>query len=245
MPVTFSTFTIGVAAIIGMPLLAGFYSKDAILYLALEKNSAVFAILALTAVLTSFYMVRMWKLVFLGEPRSESSEHAHEGSFTLTFPLVVLATLSITGGYSFMFAKLGGRISLLVPEAEGTSHTIIFCVSAAVMTVGALSAFLFYKARSEDTLQQRAPGLFSLLLSKLWIDEAYLWYVEKVQQRFALLLNFFDQIFIGGLVIRGLSGVVGLVGIGTRALLVGRVQAYAFWFLLGVILLWSYAAGLF
>jgi NADH-quinone oxidoreductase subunit L len=245
MPLTFGTFTVGVAAIIGMPLLAGFYSKDAILYLALEKNSGVFAILALTAVLTSFYMVRMWKLVFLGEARSESSEHAHESGFTMTFPLVVLATLSITGGYGFMFAKLGGRIAQLVPEAEGASHTIIFSVSAAVMTAGALSAFLFYKPTAEDTLQKRAPGLFSLLLSKLWIDEAYLWYVAKVQQRLALLLNFFDQIFIAGLVVRGFSGVVGLVGIGTRALLVGRVQAYAFWFLLGVILLWGFAAGTF
>jgi len=244
MPITFITFTIGVAAIIGMPLLAGFYSKDAILYLAYEKNSAVFAILALTAVMTAFYMVRMWKLVFLGEARSESSDHAHEGSFTLTFPLVMLATLSITGGYGFMFSKLGGRIAQLVPEAEGTAHIIIFCVSAAVMTTGALTAFFFYKSSDKDTLEQRAPGLFSLLLSKLWIDEAYLWYVAKVQQRVALLLNFFDQIFIAGLIVRGFSGVVGLVGIGSRALLVGKVQAYAFWFLIGVILLWSYAAGL-
>jgi NADH-quinone oxidoreductase subunit L len=65
MPLTFVTFTIGVLAIIGMPGLAGFFSKDAILFLAFKNNTPVFVILAFTAVLTAFYMVRMWKIVFL------------------------------------------------------------------------------------------------------------------------------------------------------------------------------------
>ncbi len=83
MPLTFVTFTIGVLAIIGMPYVAaGFFSKDAILHLAMEKNTAVFGILAFTAVLTSFYMVRLWILVFLGNRRAaRSALHAHEGGF--------------------------------------------------------------------------------------------------------------------------------------------------------------------
>ena len=78
------------AAIIGLPVLAGFFSKDAILYLAFANNKAVF-VLAFTAVLTALYMVRLWKLVFLGAPRSEGASHAHEGGLTLTAPLVLLA----------------------------------------------------------------------------------------------------------------------------------------------------------
>ncbi len=70
MPVTFWTFTVAVAAIAGLPGLAGFFSKDAILVLAFGSNKAVFAVLALTAVLTAFYMLRLWKIVFLGSARS-------------------------------------------------------------------------------------------------------------------------------------------------------------------------------
>src|ERR1041385_5667914 len=78
MPLTFATFTIGVLAIIGLPFLAGFFSKDAILYLAFANNKAVFAVLAFTAILTALYMIRMWKIVFFGTPRSGSADHAHE-----------------------------------------------------------------------------------------------------------------------------------------------------------------------
>src|SRR5215207_7006949 len=101
LPITFATFSIGVAAIIGVPLLAGFFSKDAILFLAYENNRAVFLVLAFTAILTAFYMVRLWKLVFLGETRSESSGHAHEPGLAITGPLVVLAILSVIGGYGW------------------------------------------------------------------------------------------------------------------------------------------------
>ena len=99
LPITFATFTVGVLAITGLPLLAGFFSKDAILFLAYVNDKRVFALLAFTAILTAFYMVRLWKLVFLGTPRSEHVEHAHEGGLTLTAPLIVLAVLSVVGGY--------------------------------------------------------------------------------------------------------------------------------------------------
>ncbi len=245
MPLTFATFTIGVLAIIGMPLFAGFYSKDAILYLALEKNQAVFFLLALTAILTAFYMVRMWKLVFLGAPRSEASEHAHEGGISLTLPLVVLAGLSIVGGQGFFWQRIGGEIASLVPVAHGGAHLAILLVSIGVMVVGAGSGYLLYRSTPQDTLKQRAPGLFGLLASKLLIDEAYLWYVAKVQQRLALVLSFIEQIFIAGLLVRGLAGVVGFLGIGARAVHVGKVQAYAFWFLFGLIILWYSVASSF
>ena len=97
MPVTFITFTIGVLAIIGMPGLAGFFSKDAILYLAMEKNTAVFALLAFTAVLTSFYMVRMWKLTFFGEARADDARQAHECAQDNTIHLNILEVLTVAG----------------------------------------------------------------------------------------------------------------------------------------------------
>jgi NADH-quinone oxidoreductase subunit L len=245
MLITFVTFSIGVAAIIGMPFFAGFFSKDAILFLAYSNNGAVFVILALTAILTAFYMVRMWKIVFFGEPRSESAQHAHEGGGSIWLPLVVLAVLSLLGGYSAVFARLAGSYAANVPVAHGSDHTLILLVSFAVMLLGAASALLFYKSSSQDTLQQRSPRFFALLASKLRIDELYLLYVRKVQDSLANALGFFEQIFLAGLVIRGLAGLVGLIGLGARALHVGKVAAYAGWFLVGLVALWFYAAGAF
>jgi len=66
-----------------------------------------------------------------------------------------------------------------------------------------------------------------------------------VQQRFAMVLNFLEQIVLAGAIIRGLAGFVGLVGYGARALYTGSLHTYVFWFLLGAALLWAYAAGIF
>ncbi|HTB81945.1 MAG TPA: NADH-quinone oxidoreductase subunit L [Opitutaceae bacterium] len=239
-PLTFITFTIGVAAISGFPFLAGFFSKDAILHLALEKNHFVFGILAFTAVLTAFYMTRLWKLVFLGAPRSESAEHAHEVGPTMALPLVVLAVLSVFGGYTAIYGHVFDGVLSLVPHAEGST---ILMVSLVILIVGAGGALVFYQPAATDTFEQKFPGLFSLLASKLFIDEAYNYYVAKIQQRFAMLLNFFEQIVLAGLIIRGLAGVVGLFGLGARALQTGRLSAYVYWFLIGVVLLWGFAAG--
>ena len=247
MPVTFITFTVGVFAIIGMPGLAGFFSKDAILYLALTNNKAVFAILAITAVLTSFYMIRMWKLTFLGEPRSKDASHAHESGISLTIPLVVLAILSAIGGYSGVFSKLAGTVAELVPEAHGSAHMTILLVSLAVIFIGAGSAWFFYKPATVDTLEQKSPGVFrGLTQLKESFDNLYDYYVAKIQQRFAMVLNFLEQIFLAGFIIRNLiADTVGLIGYGARALYVGSIHAYVYWFLLGLLLLWGFAAGIF
>ncbi|MDP1578634.1 MAG: NADH-quinone oxidoreductase subunit L [Candidatus Didemnitutus sp.] len=248
MPVTFLTFTIGVAAIIGFPYLAGFFSKDAILYLAMSNSTPIFAVLTFTAVLTSFYMVRMWKLVFFGETRSESASHAHESGISMTLPLVLLAILSVIGatGPIGIFPKLAGVINDLVPVAHGAEHTTILLVSIAVMVVGAGAAWFFYPTVATDALETRAGTLFRGLKSgKESFNAVYDYYVGKVQQRFAMLLNFIEQIFLAGLIIRGLAGLVGLFSFGTRALHVGNLHAYVYWFLLGTVLLWAFTTGMF
>jgi len=245
-PITFVVFTIGVLAIIGMPGFAGFFSKDAILYLAYENNTAVFAILAFTAVLTAFYMVRLWKLVFLGEPRSESASHAHEAGAAMTAPLIVLAILSIVGGYAALYPKVFSQVFELIPEAEGSAHTTILLVSLGVLLVGAGSALFFYQSSDKDSLAIRSPGLFGgLVLLRATPDEIYTYYVRKIQDRFALVLNFLDQVVLGNGLVRGFAGFVGLLSLGARALYVGSLHAYVYWFLIGAALLWGFAAGIF
>ncbi len=248
-PVTFITFTIGVLALIGMPGLAGFFSKDAILYLAWAKHPGVFAVLALTAVLTAFYMVRLWRITFRGPARGEGAAHAHEGGLALTGPLLVLAVLSVIGGYGWFYGGLlGGRFDGVIDSVVhpvGADHTVILLTSVAVLVAGAVGAWLLYPAAGDDALARRAPGLFGLLGGlQASFDRAYGAYVAKVQQRLAMLLNFLEQIFLAGLIVRGLAGVVGLLGLGARALHVGNANAYAYWFLLGLLALWAFAAGL-
>jgi NADH-quinone oxidoreductase subunit L len=143
-----------------------------------------------------------------------------------------------------VYGRLAGEIAEWIPEAHGSAHTTIFAVSLAVMLIGAGSAWLFYKTAATDTLEEKSRGVFTGLTKlKESFDTVYDYYVAKVQQRFAMVLNFLEQIFLAGLIIRGLAGLVGLVGLGARALYVGSLHAYVYWFLLGLVLLWAFATG--
>ena len=250
MKLTFITFTLGVLAIIGFPMFSGFFSKDAILLLAFEKNTAVFVLLAFTAVLTSFYMVRMWKLVFLGQSRSNEADHAHEGGLTMMLPLIVLAVLAVVGGAAFILDnEVFKNVFNDVPDSHNHhhAHTVVFATSIGVMLLGGLSAYFFYKPEKRtDTLEDKSPALFGgLSFIKGFPDNLYDYYVAKIQQRFALFVNMLEQILLAGLIVRGIAGIVGLFGMGARALHVGSLHAYVYWFLLGAVLMWGFASGLF
>jgi NADH-quinone oxidoreductase subunit L len=250
MPWTFATFTVGVFAIIGMPFFAGFFSKDAILYLAHQNNSAVFAVLVFTAVLTAVYMTRLWRIAFFGEARSESAAHAHESGAVMVVPLVVLALGAALSGYSFFYDHLlGGAfkgVLSLVSEPEGLAHWMMIAVGTGAMLVGAGFALGYYKPAAVDRLQATVPVVFGMLtFLKESFDRLYGYYVAKVQQRLAVVLDVVDQVLIGGWIIRGGSAVVGYFGMGARLLYSGKLYAYAYWILLGVVVLWGFAAGIF
>ncbi|HEY1791387.1 MAG TPA: NADH-quinone oxidoreductase subunit L [Opitutaceae bacterium] len=245
MPLTFWTFTVAVAAISGLPGLAGFFSKDAILALAYGASTPVFAILAFTAALTAFYMFRLWKIVFLGAPRTDAASHAHEAGLPVTAPLVLLAALSVVGGYLRLYPAGLSAVFAGVHEAEGGARIVILGTSLVVLVVGAGAALAFYGEGGTDALEERFPGLFGLLVAlRASFDAAYGWYVAKVQRRVAIALNFVDIVAIAGAAVRGLAGAVEIVGFGVRALHTGRLGTYVYWFLGGVVILWAYAAGL-
>jgi NADH-quinone oxidoreductase subunit L len=247
MKITFATFTIGTLALVGAPFLSGFYSKDAILLLAYQYHPLVFALLLLAAFLTAFYMTRLWSIAFLGRARSDSAAHAHENGPTITVPLVLLALGAIGAGYGWFYPE---AIAAIPRQAAallaGDGHTAAAVGGTGVFVLGAALGLLMYRpGAATDALQTRLPVLYQVLENRLYIDALYDWYVAKVQQRFAMLLNFIEQIFLSGLIIRGLAGIVGLFGLGARAVHVGSLHAYVYWFLAGAVVLWAFAAGVF
>ena len=247
MPVTFATMTIAVLAIAGIPPLAGFWSKDAILYIASLHQPAVFGLLCLAALLTALYMGRLYFTAFFGEPKTPEADHASERGWVMVLPLLVLAAYSSAGGWMALYPPaLHFLLYDSVLHPTGAASTIMLWVSIAAGAGGLALAFVIYGlGSSEDRVSRRAPGLFALLRSRLFFDEIYGFYVKGVQQRVAEILSFLDQLLIGGLLVRGSAGLAGLVGVITRSGLVGNLQGYTYWFLGGVVLFWAYAMGLF
>jgi len=168
---------------------------------------------------------------------------------TMQLPLIILAVLSIFGGYThgalgFVYGHSFEGIWSQIPHPESLVGVVI--LSLAILGIGGGLAWVLYPSGDKDGLETQVPGAFAVLtLLKESFDKVYTYYVAKVQDRFAMLLNFIDQILIAGLIIRGLAGFVGLFGLGARALHVGSLHAYVYWFLLGIVMLWGFAGGLF
>jgi NADH-quinone oxidoreductase subunit L len=252
MPVTFITFTIGTLALIGCPFLAGFYSKDAILILAYQHSQPAFYCLVLGAFLTAFYMTRLWTTTFLGKPRSEGADHAHESGPLILVPLIVLSIGSILGGFAWFYPEAlrvvpDAALALLqgASDAEKAAASTAMIAGTAAFIIGAvLGALLYRPGSARDFLQTRLPVVYQLFEKRLYIDAAYDWYVAKVQQRFALLLNYIDLIGLSGIVVRGIvAGGTGLAGLAARAMHTGSLHNYVYWFLAGAVLLWAIATG--
>src|SRR5437764_3977813 len=105
LPITFLTFGAGALALIGCPPFSGFFSKDAILAVAYERNTPIFVVGLLTAFLTAFYVIRLLVIVFFGKPRSEVARESRESPLVMTGPLIVLAFLATIGGFGFFARK--------------------------------------------------------------------------------------------------------------------------------------------
>ncbi len=246
MPLTFATFLVATLAIAGLPYLSGFFSKDAILLLAWHNSPAAFYTLVFASLLTATYMGRIIFVAFLGKPRSEAAEHAHESRIDMVLPLLVLAVMAVLGGYTGLYPEaLSHYLHQHVPHAEGSEHTMILLISAALSLGGMLIAFLLYYRpdAKADTVQRRLPALFALLKGKLWFDELYLFYVNGIQQRLANVAAFLEQVLIQGFCVRGSGGVSGLIGVALRRAHTGRLNTYLYWFAAGVLIFWIYSSG--
>ena len=228
---TFRTFTAGYLALIGTPFFSGFFSKDTILLAAWQQNKLIFVLALFTALLTAFYMTRLFVVVFLGKPRSDAAKHGHDGPASMTLPLVILGVLSVIAGYSFLAkVALGEHLSgaIEVMEARG-GHGIVMTLAITAFIVGAGAGWMLYKGAAKD------PILIPVFKNKFYFDELYAALIAGTQDLLATLSNYIDKWVIDGVLVRGLSGAAWAGGFVLRFFQFGNLQGYAFLFGVGVV----------
>src|SRR6266480_2422523 len=220
---TFVTFSIGMLALIGCPPFAGFFSKDAILSLAYNRNPTIFVLALVTAFLTAFYMMRLFVVVFFGKPRSPVARTSREAPTSMLIPLVVLAVFALIGGFNFF-----ARHFLTRPHERDTAE-FVPGVALVAMLVGATAAIFLYRGRESD------PFSFAILRKKFYFDEFYRALINATQELLARISAFIDRWVIDATAVRGSSGATWSLGALLRLMQVGNLQAYAFIFGLGII----------
>jgi NADH-quinone oxidoreductase subunit L len=230
MPVTFWTFLVGALALAGVWPLAGFYSKDEILLLALERNKFLFVLGLATAGLTAYYMGRQLFAVFCGKPRNlDAYEHAHESPWVMTVPLIVLAIFSVIAGWHSEVPRF------LDPHAEVAHGWLGYALLLVPVAGFALAVKIYWRPEPSDEPVKAALGkAWVWIENKFYFDELYLWIVKYVQGAIAATCDLFDRWILQRLGIGGLSVGTGLLGKTVRLLQTGNIQAYAFLFGLGV-----------
>jgi NADH-quinone oxidoreductase subunit L len=223
MKITFLTCLIGALALMGVPPLSGFLSKDAILAVAFTNNKSMFVLGLATAFLTAFYMTRWLMVVFFGHSRSHAARVSRESPVVMTGPLFVLAAL--VGLSSF---RPFDEQFLALPMEDASGRKVLM-LAIAVFVLGVLLAFLIYRGRASEALR------INILRNKFYIDEFYAWLIGWTQELLARIAAFFDRWIIDAGVVRGASGGTWGVGALLRLIQVGNLQAYAFLFGLGII----------
>jgi NADH-quinone oxidoreductase subunit L len=257
LPTTYKTFLIGAIAIAGIPPFAGFFSKDEILWKAFssEYGSVIlWALGVVGAALTAFYMFRLVSLTFDGENRYSADIHPHEAPKTMTIPLMILAGLSIVGGFvgvpqsllggnaiehwlEPIFAPAYDKLRITPHEIEITEY-LLMALSVAVAAGAIYAARTVYLRRTElaEQWKGRFPVLYRILFNKYYVDEAYDALVVRptVKVSEGLLWKGVDVAVIDGIV-DGSAKLTGLVAQGIRKVQNGIAQQYATIFVGGIV----------
>ena len=248
MVITHVTFLVGCIAIAGIPPFSGFFSKDEILAAAYGKNPVYYVVGVFTALLTAFYMFRLYATTFLGKFRGthDQEHHLHESPGAITIPLVILAILAAGAGFlgiPAVFAPnahwLGKYLAPVLgegahgPELERGMEITLMVVSVALALIGSLWAG-FRFSKKPDLAEPTGFGKF--LANKWYVDELYNAIIVRPLDLLAQFLVFFDKNIIDGIV----NGVGRLVQYGSRQLRLlqrGQVGGYVLLMVVGILVL--------
>jgi NADH-quinone oxidoreductase subunit L len=252
MKITNATFLIGCLAIAGIPGFSGFFSKDEILAGAFAKSPLIYAIGLGTALLTAYYMFRLYATTFRGGFRgtSEQEHHLHESPAAITIPLIILAILSLVGGYvgipEFMAHGAHSLRDFLAPvfadsnallAAHEVSHQtewILTGISTALIVMVVIYAWTKF-SRKPETEEDRGVGKF--LANKWYVDELYETVIIRPLQK---LGAFFNNVFESSIVDGIINGVGKLLNYSSRQLRLlqsGQVGNYVLLMVLGMLVI--------
>jgi len=250
-PVTFATFVVATAAIAGIPPLAGFFSKDEILWFAFGSSRGgsglLYATMATTALMTSFYMFRLVWLTFFGRSRmtAEVEHHVHESPLSMTSVLVVLALLSAIGGFLSIPHFLEPQLALpeIVPALEHYETPLLIASIALAFAGLAGAAYVYGGAGGRaERLAARFATLHRVLSGKYYVDEAYealigrplLWISDRV------FLRIGDRALFDG-TLHGFAALGRSAAAGFARIQNGSLHVYALLVLIGIVASISFA----
>lgn len=255
LPITHATFLLGWLAIIGMPPFAGFFSKDEILWLSFHSplgHWSLWLLGVLGATMTAFYMTRLMALTFWGKSRVPADVHPHESPASMTVPLIILAVLSVVGGWigiphvighalhvpHFLEHWFEGAIRLIpgLQPASVAAEIALMGISVSLAGISAVAAYHLYirNPHLPGVIAARFRGAYELIYNKYFVDEFYFSkiinpMVEASRNLWAYVdVNFIDR---GTYV---LAGMVRGVGDVARTIQNGNMQQYALYIALGV-----------
>ncbi len=253
MPVTFWVFLIGTFAIAGFPFLAGFFSKDEIFAFTYAHGGMLWWSLAgLGAMFTAIYMCRLLYVTFFGEFRGthEQQHHLHESPKVMTIPLIILAVLSIAGGFlnTPHFLHLGNEqwlahwFSSVIPlnemhlDASTEWGLMIFTTGLAVAII-IITYFIYGKKSNLPVADTAQTGLTKLVANKFYVDEIYDFLFVRPIEKLSKFFHYYIDI-------QGVDGIVNGIGSGVqrlgsefRKLQNGNIEYYLIGMVAGVVLI--------
>lgn len=243
LPITFATFGLGYLAIIGVPPLAGFFSKDGIIEAALGAGGAKGIILGGAAILgagiTAFYMTRVMLMTFFGEKRWAPDAHPHEAPAVMTWPMILLAIGSVGSGAAF---AIGGTLEHWLEPVVGAHEVhhvapvwVVTTVILAVVAVGILIAYRMYATKPVPDEVPAGSALTVAARRDLYGDafnEAALMRPGQLLTRGLVEID--DEAVDGAA--SGLAGLVARLSSGLRRVQTGYARSYALSMLSGAVL---------
>jgi NADH-quinone oxidoreductase subunit L len=260
LPITYLTFVIACFAIAGFPGLSGFFSKDEIIWMAFANGHTAIGVVAMIAAgMTAFYMFRLLYMTFYGEwrGRRDQEDHLKESPKSMTYPLIVLAFMSVVAGWIMIPKALGGGMQFehfLHPVFEFANslgdhghHSIsaeytVMAISILIAIGGILLARSWYYKKSDIPAQlaARMKLTHKTLMNKYWVDEIYDFAVVQVVMAFGeVAWKFFDVKIVDGIV-NGAGKLFDGLGSVVRRVQTGMVAHYALMMTLSIVFILGY-----
>ena len=231
MPITAITFTVGALSLAGIPVFAGFWSKDEVLLAVLDHKNYLLAFALIAAFLSAMYMARVLYVVFYGKLKSENN-HVHESPRAMLAPMGVLAVLAAIFGFVAIRITEAGGIGtfLFFNYPHGFEFNIGLGIGSIVLALGAfaLGWYIYMDRRiSLEPWKVRFAAALKVVGNKYYLDDLYQWGVDRVVLVFSRFVALFDRVVVNDKGVNGPGESVRRSGLNLRYHVTGRMYNYA------------------